>query len=208
MSDTEIGFLCDAAGLAVAVRRLAEEDAVGVALLRRADRLAMLEEARALHYRPARPVVGEGENAVSQDFELTVDLPPGGRLLAATRALDRLVGQALARIRPDPLPGGFHINDHIVQRYAAGCAGMSPHRDHLRYVGLVLIVALAGQGRFLVCDDRSGRNAREIPARPGDLLLMRAPGLFGRGDRPFHFVRDIRRDRYILGLRHDSRPSP
>lgn len=65
---------------------------------------------------------------------------------------------------------------------------------------------LGGAGRFLICGDRSGSGAREIPFAPGDLLLMRAPGFQGRGDRPFHAVRDITAGRYILGLRHDASP--
>jgi hypothetical protein len=35
---------------------------------------------------------------------------------------------------------------------------------------------------------------------------MRAPGFQARGDRPFHAVRDITEDRYVIGLRHDAHP--
>jgi len=64
---------------------------------------------------------------------------------------------------------------------------------------------LAGAGRFLDSADRAGRAAREVPAPPGQLLLMRAPGFNGRNDRPFHAVREITAERSILGLRQDSR---
>jgi hypothetical protein len=199
-------FVADAAAMADALRRVGDEEATSLALLR-VDALGpLLAEARALCYRPARPVVGQGAAAVYQDFDLTMELPADGALMALSRALNRLIGEALAGMRSAPLPGGFAINDHILQRYPAGCAGMSPHRDHVRYTGLVAIVMLAGAGRFLVCDDRAGANEREIPCAPGTLLLMRAPGFQGRGDRPFHAVRDITEDRYILGLRHDARP--
>ncbi|MBE9556567.1 MAG: hypothetical protein IMF08_06895 [Proteobacteria bacterium] len=192
--------------MADALRRVGDGGATSLALLP-ADALApLLAEARALPYRPAKPVVGQGDAAVHQDFDLTTEIPPGGALMALSWALNELIGAALADMRSPPLPGGFEINDYIVQRYRAGCAGMSPHRDHIRYTGLVAIVMLGGAGRFLVCDDRAGANEREIPTRPGDLLLMRAPGFQGRGDRPFHAVRDITADRYIIGLRHDARP--
>ena len=71
--------------------------------------------------------------------------------------------------------------------------------------GLVSLVILAGDGRFMVCEDRSGANAREIPSPPGCLLLMRAPGLHGRRDRPFHFLTDVTTARMSFGLRYDVR---
>ena len=204
--DFDTAFVADAAAMADVLRRVGDEGAASLALVP-VDALGpLLEEARGLRYRRARPVVGQGDAAVYQDFDLTTELPPDGALMALSRALNRLIGDALAGMRSAPLPGGFEINDHIVQRYPAGCAGMSPHRDHVRYTGLVAIVMLGGAGRFLVCDDRAGANEREIPCAPGDLLLMRAPGFQDRNDRPFHAVRDITEDRYILGLRHDARP--
>jgi hypothetical protein len=42
-----------------------------------------------------------------------------------------------------------------------------------------------------------------VPIRPGSLLLMRAPGFAGRGDRPYHMLSDVTETRIGLGLRHD-----
>ena len=204
--DFDTAFAADAAAMADALHRVGDEGATSLPLLPAEALGPLLEEARVLRYRAARAVVGQGDAAVYQDFDLTTEIPPQGALMALSRALNRLIGKALDGIRSPPLPGGFEINDHIVQHYRAGCAGMSPHRDHSRYTGLVALVMLGGAARFLVCDDRAGANEREIPFAPGDLLLMRAPGFQSRGDRPFHAVRDITQDRYILGLRHDTRP--
>lgn len=203
--DFGAAMVADAAAMADALRRVGDEGATSLALLPAGALGPLLEEARGLRYRPAKPVVGQGDAAVHQDFDLTTEVPPDGALMALARVVDRLIGEALASMRAPPLDA-FEINDYIVQRYPAGCAGMSPHRDHIRYTGLVVIVMLAGAGRFLVCDDRAGANEREIPVKPGELLLMRAPGFQGRGDRPFHAVRDITEDRCIFGLRHDARP--
>jgi hypothetical protein len=206
MLDFDTAFVATVAAMADALRRIGDEAATSLALLP-ADALGpLLAEARRLPYRPARPVVGQGATAVYQDFDLATKISADGALMALSRALDRLIGAALATMRAPPLPRGFEINDYIVQYYPAGREGMSPHRDHIRYTGLVAIVMLGGAGRFLVCDDRAGAGEREIPLAPGDLLLMRAPGFQSRGDRPFHAVRDITEDRYILGLRHDARP--
>ena len=89
------------------------------------------------------------------------------------------------------------------ERYAPGSRGITPHRDHLRYGGLVALVILSGDGRFCLCRDRCGSNAREIAAGPGDALLMRAPGLAGSSDRPFHFLDQITKERLSFGLRWD-----
>lgn len=199
-------FVTGPQALAEAIRRTADSDAASLPLLDAASCACLAAEARQLDYRPARAVVGVRETAVYQDFDLATELPEGGGLAALARALDRHIGEALDSMTRSPLPDGFAVNDLIVQRYAAGSAGISPHRDHIRYVGLVAIVVLAGSGRFLVSRDRTGADAREIPAPPGHLLLMRAPGFQGRNDRPFHAVRDITAERYVLGLRQDSRP--
>ncbi|MDH3242318.1 MAG: hypothetical protein OEO83_16820 [Alphaproteobacteria bacterium] len=191
--------------MAEAIHRVGYADAASVPLLETPACARLTREARALCYRPARPVVGSGETAVHQDFDLATEIPVGG-LTALARVLDRHIRGALTSMNRNPLPDGFAINDLIVQRYAAGSAGITPHRDHIRYTGLVAIVVLAGAGRFFISQDRTGGDVREIPAPPGHLLLMRAPGFNGRNDRPFHAVRDITAERYIIGLRCDSRP--
>lgn len=198
-------FVTGVCELADAIRRVADADAASLALLDAVSCARLVAEARRLGYRPAQAVVGAGDSAVHQDFDLATELPDAGGLAAMARALDRHLGEALESMNRNPLPDGFAVNDLIVQRYAAGSAGISAHRDHIRYAGLVAIVVLAGAGRFLISRDRAGNNAREIPAPPGHLLLMRAPGFQDRNDRPFHAVRDITADRYIFGLRHDSR---
>lgn len=205
MLDLAAEFIAGHRDLAAAIVRAGDEDAASLPLLQAAACARLADEARRLYYRPARPVIGVGETAVYQDFDLTTEFARAGGLAAFARALDRQIARALAAMASNPLPDGFTINDLIVQRYPAGCEGISPHRDHIRYVGLVAVVVLAGQGRFFISQDRAGRGAREIPAPPGHLLLMRAPGFSGRHDRPYHAVRDITEERYIVGLRHDSR---
>jgi hypothetical protein len=205
MLELELEFVTATQVLADAIRRTGDEDAASLPLLDPAVCASLTEEARRLDYRPARPVVGVGETAVYQDFDLATELNGAAGLMALAGAVDTHIARALRSMKRNPLPDRFAINDLIVQRYFAGSAGISAHRDHIRYVGLVAIVVLAGAGRFFISQDRAGRDAREIPAPPGHLLLMRAPGFQGRNDRPFHAVREITEERYILGLRCDSR---
>ena len=197
-------FLTDERALAAAIARLPAEDAVALPLLGDDARQPLLEAARQMTYRPARPLVGEGARLVRQDFELSVTFPDGSPFPRFAAALEGLLLSALRRLSP-PLLAELQLNDLIVQHYQPGSQGITPHRDHVRYEGLVALVNLAGRARFCVCADRSGAHARELEDGPGVLLLMRAPGFAGRRDRPFHFLKDVSEERYSLGLRHDVR---
>ena len=205
MRDHVFTLLPGPEAVAGAIARLAREDAASLPLLRPEARESLVAEGRALTFRAARPVVGEGAAAVFQDFELTTEFSPDSGFRALAGMVDDLLAAAFRRLGPPPLAGPFRINDLVLQRYPAGCRGITPHRDHLRYTGLVAVVVLAGRGRFGVCADRAGNGAREVPAPPGHLVLMRAPGLFGRRDRPFHRLTDITEERWSFGLRQNER---
>ncbi len=185
--------------------RLGEEDAVSRPLLGLSARPRRIGAPAPRPVRPATPVVGEGDDAVRQDFDLCMSFPERSLFHAFAGSLGRLVDASLAGLDPAPLARPFRFNDLVVQRYPKGSRGITAHRDHTRYQGLVALVTLAGTARFFICAERSGRGAREVPCPPGDLLLMRAPGFSGRRDRPFHLLRDVTQARLTLGLRHDLR---
>lgn len=190
--------------LAGALRRVASEDALAVPLLREADRRALLASTDDLAYRPATPEVGPAHRRVYQDFELCYDVPPGHRLWRLADTLTDRFRATLGEVAPAEA-GEFVLNDLIVQRYPAGCRGITAHRDHVRYRLLVAIVLLEGDGRFCVCSDREGGGEREVAFRPGEMLLMRAPGLGEGRERPFHLMRGVTRRRVTVGLRYDAR---
>lgn len=193
------------ATLADALARLTDEQAVSVPRLRPSAVLELVEASVGLTYRRARPIIGEGEAAVHQDFDLCMSLPEDSAFQAAAMELEGLLAAALALMSPAPLACPPRLNDLIVQRYEAGSRGITPHRDHIRYEDLVVIIPLSGAAHFFVCADRAGRMAREIPAPVGHLLLMRAPGFAGSRARPFHLVTDVTARRISFGLRHDVR---
>jgi hypothetical protein len=188
-----------------ALTRLGEKDAVSPPLLGLRARQRLIGATAQLPFRSARSVIGEGARAVRQDFETCMSIPERSLLRVFAGALGQLLDAALVRLDPAPLVRPFRFNDLVVQRYPKGFFGITVHRDHVRYRGLVSLVTLAGEARFFVCAERSGRNARELPCSPGGLLLMRAPGFAGRDDRPFHFLSNVTRPRLSLGLRHDAR---
>ena len=194
--------------LADALSHLGRADALAVPYLDEATCAVLAGCCAALAFRDARPVLGGPGREVYQDLELTTDIPEDSPLRVLAKRLQSDLRTALDRMEPPPLGYPFVINDFIVQRYASGRRGITPHRDHARYRGLVAIVVLRGTGRFWVCDNREGADRRDVPAPPGSLLLMRAPDFAGRADRPFHALSDITETRYSFGMRYDASRSP
>lgn len=189
-----------------ALRQVVAEGAGFFPWLDEARTAAYAASCDSLTYRQARPLVGRAGREVTQDFELTMEIAPDHPLRGLAAALTELTLAALARLEPDPLPQGLVYNDLIVQRYPAGSSGISPHRDHVRYVGLVALLTFSGDAVFHLCEDRAGKNPRRYGMAPGGITLMRAPGFAGSDHRPFHTVTGIRLPRLSLGLRHDTRP--
>ena len=193
--------------MAAALDRVARKDAAVLPLLASADCRPFVESGADLAFRNAKPVIGEGERAVYQDFDICLSIPRPHPLWQLTQAVERLVAAALATMASPPLEA-LPLNDLVLQRYPPGARGITPHRDHVRYVGLVVIVQLSGDGRFGLCADRSGAGATVLAAGPGDGILMRAPGFAGVKDRPFHFLDGITVERYSLGMRCDRAREP
>lgn len=200
----EDDFVTTTGQLAEALARLEAEDALTLPLLNEDRRKSLLKASESLTYRIARPLVGKDDRLVEQDFELTMDIPPASPFRDLAAALTRRTNAALDLLTPRPMEA-MDFNDLIVQRYQPGSRGITAHRDHIRYQGIVALVILAGKARFFVCDDREGRNLRELPSPPGSVVLMRAPGFGTRRDRPFHLLKDIASFRVSFGLRLDTR---
>jgi hypothetical protein len=186
---------------AEAIGALGERDAESVPFLAPDECRAWLARAEVLPFRRARPLVGEGERQVRQDFEIADRFPPDSPFWALSRLVEEPLNEALARLARPPVPLPFRLNDLVVQRYPAGSRGISPHRDHVRYFGLVANLVLAGAARFAVCRDRSGTDAREVAGGPGRLILMRNAGFAGLRGRPFHLLGCVTERRVVVGLR-------
>lgn len=194
----------DDRALADALRCVARDGAATVPALSLPARRALARSAGALSFRTARPVVGSGARAVTQRFEIVDDVPADGPLGAVAAELGQRLNTALRR-DDTPTCAPITFNDRVVQRYPAGDVGISPHKDHVRYVHLVVNLVLNGFGRLYICPDRSFDGALEIPGAAGDALIMRAPGFDGSDHRPFHAIGEVAGERLVLGLRQDAR---
>jgi hypothetical protein len=183
------------------LHELAAYEATSIALLREEFRQALLDEAGRYVYHAEPEVVGSADRIVRQQMGSKSDLPPGSLYLRLKDEIQRSLGEGLRQAAPYPFESLLRFNDLSLQKYAAGSIGITPHRDGLKYINLICIVVIGGQGRFFVCADRSGRAAREIEAEPGKAIFLRAPGFLGEDNRPFHMVREITETRYSFGLR-------
>ncbi len=100
-------------------------------------------------------------------------------------------------------------NEVGVAHYVPGSIGITPHMDGKWYRRIVVVVTVYGRAPFAICGSRDPRDIVERwIAGPGDLVVMRGPGLAGARDgRPFHLVEGPRRgERLSLGIRMSRRP--
>jgi len=201
-----VAFISDTHHARDALLSLVTEGATSLPLLASEALPSLLAAAQILSYRVGRREIGSGKQVVRQDFDICMAPPKPNLLWDLATELEEHLAQALDGLRPPLLSGRFGFNDLVVQRYHPDSFGITMHRDHVRYTGLVALIQLSGDGQFFVSNTRSGSGEREICSRPGDLLLMRAPGFAGRKDRPFHYLSNIVTERYNIGLRHDTKP--
>jgi len=99
-------------------------------------------------------------------------------------------------------------NEVGVAHYIPGSIGITPHKDGKWYRRMVVVATVYGRAPFAIC---GSRDPQDIVERwivgPGDLVLMRGPGLASARDgRPFHLVEGPRRgERLSLGIRMSTR---
>lgn len=187
------------------IEALKRHGALSLPLLSDAFGRELFAEAQSASFRSARESIGEGDRVVYQRMEVCDRFHVGSGFIALRDEFQLLWDASFVEGPDYPFESPVLFNDLMLQRYAPGEVGITPHRDRRDYRNVVCLFVLAGRGRFGVCVDRRGTNAREIPNSPGELILIRAPGFLGSGARPFHFVRDITEPRYVFGLRHERR---
>ena len=180
---------------------LSDNGVVAVNILNESFRQSLLAEAQGYTYEPLPEVVGSGENIVRQQMGRFIDFLPESRFLLLKNSFRAWLVEQLKNLEDYPFEIPVDFNALELAKYEVGSLGITPHRDGFKYKNLICIFMIAGRGRFYVCSDRAGNDAREIDASPGHVILMKAPGFMGKKERPFHYVTGIQETRYIFGLR-------
>jgi hypothetical protein len=183
------------------ISTLSAQGAMSIPFLREDFRLTLLQEARGYTYSLEPEVVGSGEELVRQQAASRCVVDEGSAYTVLREAFQAVCDDAFQSLSPYPFPTRLRLTELRLQKYTPGSFGITPHRDGSRFCNLVCVFLIGGSGRFAVCADRSGRDARDLDTTPGRLLLLRAPGFLGSAERPFHYVTDIREERYTCALR-------
>jgi hypothetical protein len=194
-------FVLDNFDIKEILEKLSKHGATSLEILKKDFRILLLKEAQKYPYTEEKEYVGSGERIVRQQMATFRDFPSESLFIILRNSFQALLERHLANLEVYPFEVQLNFNSMVLQRYPKGSIGISPHRDGLSYINLICIFNLAGYGRFFICADRSGTESKEITSLPGWVILLKAPGLFGSKERPFHYVTDIRETRYVFGLR-------
>ena len=164
--------------------------------------LKLIKQVSTFEYRKAKPVVG---NSVSQDFEVCFPAPKVGCIEILSNAIENLFIKSTKLIKNPPIQK-VQFNDIAIQKYLPYSSGISPHKDHKKYISVIIIVTLSGKSKFYLCQNRDGRNAQVVDDTPGNIVILPATGfkmINNNFVRPIHFVSDITDGRLSIGLRQN-----
>ena len=164
--------------------------------------LKLIKQVSTFEYRKAKPVVG---NSVSQDFEVCFPAPKIGCIEILSNAIEDLFIKSTKLIKDPPIQK-VQFNDIAIQKYLPYSSGISPHKDHKKYISVIIIVTLSGKSKFYLCQNRDGRNAQVVDDTPGNIVILPATGfkmINNNFVRPIHFVSDITDGRLSIGLRQN-----
>jgi alkylated DNA repair dioxygenase AlkB len=86
-------------------------------------------------------------------------------------------------------------NEATIMRYQHQQAGITAHRDHLKYKKLIVILSLSGESELSIVKDRESEELiADYTCLAGDIVLLRGadliPEIDGEDPRPLHAVRN------------------
>lgn len=122
-------------------------------------------------------------------------------MLALANNIQRLI-RAQSTVFPSLTD--WTADEMSLHRYDDPEVGLSFHRDNLRFVGLIAVLAVEGESDFVVKDEIG--NEHTFPTVPGDLVLTRATLLypaFNDKNKPINLCPD----HAVLNLRTPYRTS-
>ena len=162
--------------------------ATGVTSFRILDgnfRESLVHEATCYRYKPEEEIVGSENRTVRQQLESFKNFPGESQFILLKNSFQALVDRGLADLPVYPFETRLRFSSLVLQKYRKGSVGITPHRDRLRYVNLVCVFNIGGRGRFYVCSDRSGSDAREVDASPVVLFSSGRRDFWAQGTESF-----------------------
>jgi FolB domain-containing protein len=187
------------------ISSIEKNGAVSIPILTESYRKELLEEAESYHYNKQPEIVGLAK--VREQLSSTYEFRPGSLFFELREDFENILNSSQTAFKEPIFNPPLKLNEMSLQLYEKGSIGITPHLDNLSCKNLICIFILTGHAKFALCDDREGNNPKYLDTSPGNVIIMRAPGLFGSLDRPFHFVSDITEKRIVFGLRQDIKKS-
>ena len=165
--------------------------------------VSLANQVSKFRFRKAKPLA---DNSVTQDFDICFPAPRIGKIDKLATSIENLFNQTL-RLMNNPPINCPKFNDISIQRYKPGSIGISPHKDHKKYISVIVIITLSGGSDLCICEDRRGLNPLILNDIPGNIVVLPASEFITLNNnciRPFHFVNNIADGRLSIGLRQNS----
>tara|TARA_B100000029_G_scaffold331733_1_gene324008 strand:+ start:2021 stop:2659 length:639 start_codon:yes stop_codon:yes gene_type:complete len=165
--------------------------------------VSLTNQVSKFRFRKAKPLAG---NSVTQDFDVCFPAPRIGKIDQLASSIENLFNQTLRSMYNPPIKCP-KFNDIAIQRYKPGSLGISPHKDHKKYISVIIIITLSGRSDLCICENRKGLNQLVVNDAPGNIVVLPASEFMTLNNnciRPLHFVNNISDGRLSIGLRQNS----
>jgi len=165
--------------------------------------VSLTNQVSKFRFRKAKPLVG---HSVTQDFDICFPATRIGKIDQLATSIENLFSQTLKLMYNPPIKCP-KFNDISIQRYKPGSLGISPHKDHKKYISVIIIITLSGRSDLCICEDRQGLNPLVLSDTPGNIVVLPASEFITLNNnciRPIHFVNNIANGRLSIGLRQNS----
>lgn len=185
------------------INTIARNSGISFPILTESRRKKLVEEAYSYQYQPQPEIVGGG--LVREQISSVKEFPEGSLFLRLRNEFLELLIRKFSTLKiKDLFKTTIDFNDISLQKYDLNSLGITPHRDGKSRINIVCVLNLIGKAEFALCDDRGGLNPRFLDTKPGNMIILRAPGFFHSTYQPFHFVRNITEERIVFGLRQKT----
>lgn len=179
---------------------LLEHGACSVPILTKGYQVKLLKEAEQYQYVRQPEVLAGGK--VREQISSFGDIPETSEF---HKVADDLAEMLCRKSSAQQFAAPLHFNEFNLQRYDKGSLGVTPHKEGKSCLNLIAVFILKGDAKFAICRDRSGKDPEYFDTTPGNVILMRGVGFYGKNDQPMHVVTDVTSERIVFTMRQKIR---